>query len=325
MTVLLTADLHFNDKEVDAYRWKLFDWLKQFKADELIIAGDATDAKDRHSAKLVNRFYRSILGLTDKFKVIILRGNHDAIDPNTPFFGFLGNESDIVYVKEPKIIELSIGKATFVPSGIKWNFQPQRFPYLFTHATFSGAKAENGQTLTGVDPSVLKNYEGMCYSGDIHVPQRLKKNITYVGSPYHCRFGDDFEPRCLLIDNKGNEEDLHFPAPKKRVLNITLPDDLYDERVNKGDHVKVRCFLRRSEYVEWKGYKTEIRKICEDKGWLLFGCEPIPIEVSVSKEEQKGTQAQNFVRPEELVSTYVKKQKTGSEYLRIGQELLKGN
>lgn len=323
MSSILIADIHLNEKSQDEYRWGLFDWLYEQKADEIIICGDLTDAKDRHSAKLVNKLHQSIIKLATKFHIIILKGNHDWLaDPKSPFFEFLGNQTNIVFVKEPTIIKLSIGQATFVPAGEKWNFKLHKTPYLFTHATFNGAVAENGTTLTGVDPHVLDDYDGYVYSGDIHVPQRLHKGkITYIGAPYHTRFGDQFEPRVLKLDNEGYEQDLFFPAPKKRTFQISKPEDLEEVEADKGDHVKVKCHLRRTEYTEWKKYKAEIRVIATEREWQLYGVEPVPIEITPAKDDPM--KQQTFISSDELLLKYAKEYKVGENHLRIGRELLK--
>lgn len=325
MSAIATADIHQNEKASDEYRWSLFDWLLEQEADELLILGDLTDAKDRHSAKLVNRLYRACMKLQEKFKVIILKGNHDYFDPKHPFFEFIGNQSDIVFVQEPQIIELSIGKATFIPAGVNWNFKLHKFPYLFTHATFSGSKAENGQTMTGVDPHVLDHYEGICYSGDIHKPQRmLGGKIVYVGAPYHVRFGDNYTPRVLKLHNDGERENLYFPAPRKLTLSISKPSDIADipgkELPDEGDFVKVRCHLRRVDYVKWKAYREEIRAIAVEEGWRLHGISPVPVDIQPAKEDK--ADFAEHKSPTQLVEEYAKGRKGSAEHIRIGKELL---
>ncbi len=323
MSVILTSDVHLNEKPSENFRWGLFDWLLQQKADELILCGDITDAKDRHSAQLVNRLCDKLIALSDKLKVIWLAGNHDFFDPRVPFFRFLNNSPNITYIHEPKIEELSIGKATFIPACVKWNFKLQVFPYVFTHVTFNGAKAENGTLLSGVDPHLLDHYDGRCFSGDIHVPQKIGKNIEYIGAPYHIRFGDSFDPRIIFINNDGKTKDLYYPAPKKQVFDIFHPDDLLKKQGDSGDHVKVRYYLKRSDYSEWRRYKEEIHSIAEEKGWLLFGVESIPVELVKVNNSDKGSIVQGFKQPLELILDYAKRNRISDEYIDIGKGLLK--
>lgn len=326
MTAIITSDLHFNERPRDQYRWGLIPWLcENHKADELIIGGDLTDAKDRHSAQLVNRLYNAILDASVKYRVIILKGNHDYIDKNHPFFEFLGNNSDVIFVAEPTELILSIGRALFVPAGVNWSELTWNIhcDFLFAHATFSGAKAENGSTMTGVDPAMVKGFSGKVFSGDIHVPQVLNRTIEYIGAPYHTRFGDCFDPRIIRITGSGKlikQEDLHFPAPRKWTYIIGKPDHLLDEKAKKGDHVKVKCQLRRADYVYWKEYRAEIQAIAERRGWELYGVEPVALEITPKEKDE----VQNVMMPGELIEAYVKKHKASKDHLRIGKELLNG-
>ena len=321
MSAIVTADIHQNEKPSDEYRWPLFDWLVRQEADELIIAGDLCDAKDRHGARLVNRLHEKVDMLRRRFSVVLLKGNHDYYDINHPFWAFLGRASRVVYVAEPTELRLSIGSAMFMPAGAKWDFELPDVDYLFTHATFSGAKAENGRTLTGVDPCVLDGFCGKVYSGDVHVPQTLLRGkLTYVGAPYHTRFGDDFEPRVLCIADDGSMKDLHFPAPHKLTFIVTKPADLLDEKAREGDHVKVKVLLRRSEYVHWRDYQKEIRAIAAERGWRLFGVEPSPIGDAVQVAADGNGPV---MPPEDLVADYCRRQKAGKAFLSAGHKMLR--
>jgi hypothetical protein len=211
----------------------------------------------------------------------------------------------------------------FIPSGFDWNHLKidNSVDYIFTHVTFNGAEAENGTLLPGVDPAILKDFKGMCFSSDIHVPQKIRPNIEYIGAPYHIRFGDTFEPRVPRINDDGSTENLYYPAPKKHVVLITEPGELNKSKnISKGDMVKVRCHLRREELVSWKDYKAEIRQICLNKGWLLFGPELISADSVVKHDPET---VPSLVSPNDLVKTYAKKNNvTDSRYISTGLSLL---
>jgi predicted phosphodiesterase len=322
MTVILVSDTHLDDRLQNEYRWGLWPWLreqvKKVQANEIIHLGDLTDAKDRHPARLVNRLVESISGVTDLCRLYLLKGNHDYIDPLDPFFGFIGNNPKIDYLKIPCCTELSIGKATFIPAGETWNFQLHDFPYCFTHVTFDGAEAENGSLLPGVDPARLKDYAGMVYSGDIHVPQKVRKNIEYVGAPYHIRFGDTFTPRVLVVYNNGKTNELHYPSPRKIVFNLDSLKTLDRIVPEHGDHVRIRYLLRRSDYDKWHEIREKIRVTAAERGWVLFGVEAIPFE---TVKADRNTQAE-LLTPDQLFDAYAKRHKLSEEYIRIGRELL---
>lgn len=326
MTAILTGDVHLTDRDQDEYRWGLLDFLCTQSADELIICGDLTDAKDRHSSKLVNRFMNSLAKLTDHFYVYIVMGNHDAINLNSPFFEFINSTPHANFIKFAETDDLSIGRCLFIPSGYHWqtDFALQKEDFIFTHVTFNGAKAENGSLLPGVDSKLLKDYRGMCYSGDIHVPQKISDNIEYIGAPYHIRFGDAFEPRLIKLHKNGEAQNLHYPCPRKYVVNITTPDELEEETyIKSGDMVKVRCFLKRADLSDWKKYKEEIKEICDSKKWVLFGPELI---ASKSTKNINTTNASpdlpSYRSSEELIKDFATKYKVPENYVDVGKNLL---
>ncbi len=324
MSAIVTGDIHLDDKPQNEYRWRLFNWLEKNNTDELILCGDLTDSKDKHSAKLVNRFMDSLNMLKGVFeKIYIVAGNHDYINPENPFFRFLDNTPKVAFFRYTGYLSLSIGECFFIPSGFDWNnfkIRKIKTDYIFTHVTFNGAEAENGTLLPGVDPAILKDFKGMCFSGDIHVPQKIRKNIEYIGAPYHIRFGDIFEPRVLRINNSGSTENLYYPAPQKHVVLITEPKELNKAKnINKDDMVKVRCFLRREELPSWKDYKEEIRQICLNKGWLLFGPELISADSAVKHNPDT---VPSLVSPNDLVKAYAKRSKVPDKFVDVGLSLL---
>ena len=101
--MIITTDLHLTNRERDAYRWDLFPWLEKKLATtdstDLVILGDLTDAKDGHSAALVNRITDTLANLP--VQVTILKGNHDYIDEETPFFRFLNKLDNVHFIVQP--------------------------------------------------------------------------------------------------------------------------------------------------------------------------------------------------------------------------------
>ena len=102
MSILLIGDTHLTDKPRDAYRFGIFEWIAKqqakYKPEATFIMGDLCDAKDRHSAALVNRLVDELGTLNE---VYILMGNHDYIDHNTPFFKFLSKLEGVHFVTKP--------------------------------------------------------------------------------------------------------------------------------------------------------------------------------------------------------------------------------
>src|SRR5438128_2437284 len=102
---LATADLHLTERHQDEYRWSIFKTLRReiaaVKPDALMLLGDLTDEKDRHSSVLVNRLVDEIKRTAELTPVHILKGNHDYIDEANPFFDFLQDLKSVNYYRHP--------------------------------------------------------------------------------------------------------------------------------------------------------------------------------------------------------------------------------
>src|SRR6266436_2974897 len=203
MKFLLTADIHLSDNPRDAYRFELFTWLRQqqetYKTDAIMILGDLTTEKNNHSAELVNKIVGGLRLLNPP--ILILKGNHDYIREDLPFFKFLNSIEGITFCTDPSYIEEyniymvphQTSQAAFDTAFLK---APQGC-LLTMHATITGAISETGARLTGL--TVPPNKARALYAGDIHKPQK-NGQVTYIGAPFHIRHGDQYEPRVLLLN-----------------------------------------------------------------------------------------------------------------------------
>jgi len=291
MKLLITADIHQTDNPRDSYRFGLWEWLseqqKRYKPDATLILGDLTDAKDKHSSVLVNSFIDGLMIL--KPPIFILKGNHDFIDPNNPFFKFLNEIDGIYFITEPERIATS-PKLTpesnpiyMIPHQPNQNALDSAFnesfstDIVFMHQTVTGAISETGQQLTGL--SVPPNRVRAIYSGDIHVPHRVD-SVTYIGSPYHVHFGDNFVPRILLLEvgKELTETNLYYPAPRKFHLQIRDISEIPELR--EGDQVKITMELTPAEVVEWANHKKILLEFLMSKGVHNYG-------IMIKKQERK--------------------------------------
>lgn len=343
MSALVVSDTHFTENPRDNYRWELFNWLKQkvseLNVQEVIHCGDACDSKDRHPSSLVNRFCDELVDLSTKCRITLLAGNHDYIDPTLPFFNFT-RHLDIEFIKEPKDCYSSIGDCLFLPSTKNWKTDwdgiiNNKYNYIFTHATFDGCKIENGRTLNGgIPPSVFANFDGKVFSGDIHVPQKLGRNIEYVGAPYHINFGDSFNPRVLFLSDD-KQLDLTFDCINKYTISIGNMDDLIREtKITKlNDQVKVRVLLKRSDLPNWKNFKQQIKEFCAGKNFQLFGPElvittenrSILDDATVTTDSNSGDNNNNsYNTPEKIVEIFAKKNRLSNEARDIGLSIIDG-
>ena len=126
----MTSDIHLTDNVRDQDRWKLLPWItkqaKKFEADYVVIAGDVTDQKDRHSAVLVNKVVKQLRKLAAVCHVIILKGNHDFIDEVNPFFGFVNAIENVTFIVKNTDVNLTVDgcdvKALFLPNTKRYQY-----------------------------------------------------------------------------------------------------------------------------------------------------------------------------------------------------------
>jgi DNA repair exonuclease SbcCD nuclease subunit len=326
MPVLITSDLHLTDKPQDEYRWGLFAFLHDYAymnpIDKILLLGDTTDAKDKHSSKLVNRVVQNIIRLSEVVEeVLILRGNHDYIDPTLPYFGFLNNIRGIKFIVEPYEFILNNKQCLAVPnmphfSDIKLD---NKYEYMFCHQTFTGAVAETGTKMEGVPISILDGWNGKVISGDIHVPQLMVQGkIIYVGSPYHVHFGDRFVPRILYVDDSFKFKNLYFKTVKKHTIDISSPEQLYNLDIAEHDQVKIRLAL--DDIIHWEKYKESVIEYCVSKNIDLQQIEFVKQDSSLSLEAQKAKL--KILTPKEILRKYCESMKVGEETMQFGMGIL---
>jgi DNA repair exonuclease SbcCD nuclease subunit len=343
MSVLVTADLHLTDRPADAHRWGLFPWLAKqavkYEVEYILLLGDLTDAKDRHSAALTNKMVTSIRSLVDTGRqVIVLRGNHDYIDELEPFFSFLHGEANTQFLIEPKLQDGMLFLPNTRDYKIAWaGLDFSKPKYIFCHQTFDGCLTENGTRLDGIPPSVFGKIQAKVISGDIHVAQRIGKNIEYVGAPYRIRFGDVFEPRVLLIQDDGKFKDLHFPTKQKHLIEIKAPSSAANAvkqlrathrtgevSIYEGDQVKVRVHLKRSAYPEWPAIRAALIEEAAASKLELTGPElmAIPEDRQKSASEAQAGPPSAFA-PGQALNAYAENAGASGALLKAGQVWLK--
>lgn len=300
MPVLVTADLHFSDKARDAYRHAFVDVLASVIKDRdvttLLILGDLTEAKNRHDAWLVNQIVGHLLKLADLCDIVIVQGNHDAEDATCPFFGFTRTMRDsVVWISSPRVMTIDdLGKCCFLPHthDVKdWDVVRKSFSkcsYIFAHNTFAGTKVA-GHEFGGIETSVFPK-GATVISGDIHVPMTVGP-VEYVGAPYLVDFGDDYDPRMILLDGD-KVESIDCTGPQKRAVtlkpkNIDYLEDVFS-KVNENDIVSARVYLSQNAYVsKWAYIKESLIRFCDERNIILFQVRPIlekrKLDASVAK------------------------------------------
>jgi ribosomal protein S10 len=319
----------------------LLPWIKQlaieYKVSQVILLGDTTDRKDNHSSILVNKFIEQITDLANYVDCFVLKGNHDGIIEDLPYFNFIEHfKSNVTFISKITNYWLSLPtrqksiNCLFLPSTRKWqedwqNIDFNQYDLVFTHQTYEGAKSETGISLDGIPPSFFANYRGKVYSGDVHVPQKLLSGrIEYVGAPYRIRFGDVFPPRILLIGDNLRTTNFTFDCLSKHVLLCssveTLDEQVKLHKVKTNDQVKVRVKLSRQDLPTWKNLKDQIKHKAADEGWQLFGPELLPVNdgpVSVVK------QTSVYKNSSQVLADFIQAKNLSGKQAEIGFSLIK--
>ena len=331
MRILVTTDLHLNSKVDDSYRWEFLSRLpkliRKHKAEGLYILGDLTHAKDNHPAELVNRIVKALIKLSKIIPITILKGNHDYIDPDTPFMSFLNEvKAPIRFIVHPtRDNDLLFLPHTRNPAEEWKNVVLGHVRFIFMHQTITGARASNGIALEGeLVPDKILRGDRKILSGDIHVPQRLGK-ILYVGTPYHVHFGDNFNPRLIMINtHNGKIKNIPYKkCPRKTSVEIQQIEDLENVGLKPGDFLKVKTRLTRSEFHEWKKLGEAIRQKTKDMGVHLRGLEVVELKRVLLRSQgetlPKGAPA---LSQEQVITSFADKENLESDLLNFAGELI---
>ena len=289
LPALLFSDTHFTSSPRDDYRWGLWDWLRDAcRAQEvrtLVHLGDMTDAKDYHASSLVNRIVDEVVktsACVEDFYINL--GNHDSLRRGHAFFSFLSHLPGVRFVTEPtELPDDGKGPAAFMLPHTKdpardWaGLDLTHYDLLFMHQTVQGARSSNGQVMRGEPLPWLQARK--VWGGDIHVPQ-VVGGVEYVGSPYPVHFGDDFEPRCVLLDRRGRPSDLRFETIRRLSLRFLPGDDSALQHVRRGDQVKAVVELAAHERHEWRRVQGEVMS-------MLNGMGADVVELRLAQAERK--------------------------------------
>lgn len=287
MKALVIADLHLSAKPRDAYRFEVMSTiaglLEEHKVDYLIILGDLTEEKDYHPATLVNDVVDVIHSFSQFCEVLVLRGNHDYTRTDFPFFRFLRRLKRVRWINAVTRLKLGEADCLFLPHTRDYKKDWDKLPkleeidWVFAHNTFEGAASEHGKRLSGTPTALFDDHHVI--SGDIHTPQDVGP-VTYVGAPYRVDFGDDYEPRALLISGtweKRSETSIALPGPQKRLIEITVKDigKLQDFDLHEGDIVKARVKLALNEQDKWFAIRDKIKSELLGLGVTVHLVQPV--------------------------------------------------
>lgn len=329
MKLLATGDIHLTSNLRDEYRHEFIGEIlpgivREQRPDFLFILGDLTEEKDRHNARLVNRIVKHFVQLAELCTVVVQRGNHDYIEADNPFFAFVENIPKIRWINKPWAPAL---KTPVIILPHTYNYKADwaeinfaRYDLVFAHQTFQGAVGESGHALDGIPPKIFG--DATVVSGDIHVPQAFD-NIVYCGAPYRVDFGDDFDPRVLLIDTElGAIDSIPCPGKQKRLIEVRAKTYLEQlkrqSQVNPGDILKVRVELDLADHARWKEIQTNIRKWGADNEFNIWLVQPKIIEAASRPAARREISRKD---DEELMKTYGKSRGVHADTLKTGLKI----
>lgn len=330
MTTIATGDVHLSTNPRDEYRWKFIeetmpDLARERGARRVIILGDLTEQKEGHRAPLVNRLVSAVAELAKLAPVWVLKGNHDYVSEDSPFFHFLGRVPRVRWINAPEPRDLAgLGRCLFLPHSrqpeVEWReLLAGRYDWYFCHQTFEGARSENGALMTGATRSIFPR-NARVISGDVHVPQRVGC-VTYAGAPYAVDFGDDFAPRVLLLSEGRAPESVPVPGPQKRLVSLSGRDPLAElaalEPGGAGDVVKVRVELPPGSELTRAEARARVRQWAESTGAELWAVEVSAPRAAPGKSTNRPRKSDS-----DLVRQYAKKMRQGRAVVAAGLKLV---
>lgn len=324
--MLLIADLHLTDNPKDEYRWKFLDWLVgQLEIHEittLVMAGDLTESKDHHSSFLVNRLVHNVKIIANYCdQVIIIKGNHDYVDSNVPFFGFLGELNKVVFVNSEYSRKGNLFLAHTKNPEADWkNIEFDDYKNIFIHQDSVGAILSNNTELgTGLPKKYFDKVKTQIFSGHIHVPQTIN-NIIYVGAPYPVDCGDDYMGRCIILKSSGKYTDITYPCINKPSIIIQSLDELENGfDIRKGDQIKIRIKLDMNNMHESTTVKKQVKKYCESKGIIIQS-----LSVCIIPESKKIELDTDYTKMDDtsIFNEYIKSEKLSEDHKNIGLTII---
>lgn len=340
MTILVTADVHLSANPRDAYRHEFMRKLpalaKKHKTELILILGDFTEEKDAHTAELVNSVVDHFQALSQIAPVIALQGNHDWLSsPDNPYFAFLRHIDGVSWVGRPTplsrlsnvpaTVSKALGPAILLPHtpnpDREWeDIDFDGYDWAFCHQTFAGTSSDSGYKLSGVSLSLFPK-QLKVVSGDIHTPQTLG-NVTYVGSPFRIDYGDEFQPRILLIES-GKMRSLPVGGSQKRLIEVKSLAELKQDKVQlagPNDILKVRLEICPNQHAEWPSLVAEVKAWGAKNGYIIDTVQPIVVggQKSMMKERKNHTTQTD----EQLLAEYAAARSVDEKTVKTGLGLL---
>lgn len=333
---LVTGDLHLSPNPRDAYRSRWFrqrlpELVRQHRAQSLVVLGDLTEYKDEHPAALVNDLVDGFAALSKLCEVFILKGNHDYLNADAPFFRFLGHLPNITWINSPERLELpGVGPCLFLPHERRpqeaWRDLDLRGT-IFCHQTFTGAKSESGREMEGVAVDIFPR-SARVISGDVHVAQKVGP-VLYAGAPYTIDHGDDFDPHILLVGPEQHEVATINSGASRKVLMKVLGKEFVESlreakgadnapHAQPGDVIKIRIELLPGDSTTAAEARRAARAWADDAGVELAAVQIIAPKGGASPNARREAPSDDPA----LIRAYAKKMEQGQPVVAAGLKII---
>ena len=262
MKIVLFGDLHiFNhfgktqfEDIAQTFLIDLFERCKKEKIKKIIFLGDFFHIKNK---LYVPPFIKSIDILRDmkkaKIEIIFLIGNHDAPQMGTTdhsiMYAFQEYGTVIPLYEWEDIDDLRLHYLSFTNELPKFEMN-DKANILLGHLDIQSFMMDTGFICKeGFDSSSFKKFDYV-FSGHFHRHQ-IKKNITYVGSPYQIRFSERFDDKgYVILDTKSLNWsfEIYDKAPRFKELDI----ENLDEEDVKGNFARIKTHKNNQNLSEIK-------------------------------------------------------------------------
>lgn len=301
--------------------------IEKHKPDQLLVLGDLTESKDQHPAPLVNEIVNCFHALSKKCEIIILQGNHDILHAAHPFFEFISCFDNISWISVPTERDHCLYLPHTRDYKKDWaGLQFDGYDFIFAHNIFTGVNTSTGHALAGIPPSIIPD-DALVISGDVHEPQELANGkIIYVGSPTLCDFGDDYQPRVLLLDNL-KVKSIKVYGQQKRLIQCAVNkiagkrELAFDHNANENDIIKVKVDLDMSDVAEWATIREEIEQWAAKNKFVLNSVVP---EISYVMGERQKIVKSTRKADSVYLQSFVKRLGLDEHTAQVGKDLMEG-
>jgi hypothetical protein len=122
----------------------------------------------------------------------------------------------------------------------------------------------------------------------------------------------------MRIGNDDTRSDLHYPAPLKKVYDISTLEDFDKLPLDHTQYAKIRVHLDRGSLTDWPLIQGAIKELSENMGLVNIR----PELVLKPEAASAGTISRDIKSPEQLVTDYANRHNASDRHIEVGKSLL---